>query len=108
MAFMRSAKTEYLIRAVETNVPEEPPPLGELSGRFTWFEPDFAELVQTLRHVYENREGANERGRAAAKHVRIGIRVGADHIDLRGKDPRSRPGPFVRVAQPRNRLKPQR
>lgn len=63
-------KTAYLIRAEEVEVPDEPPPLGRLSGEFTWFEPDFGELVQTLRRVYENREKASERGRAAARHVR--------------------------------------
>jgi hypothetical protein len=45
-------------------------PLGELTGAFTWFEPDFAELVRTLRHVYEHREEAAQRGLLAAKHVR--------------------------------------
>lgn len=62
-------KTAYLIRAEEVEVPDEPPPLGDLSGGFTWFEPDFGELVLTLRRVYENREETSERGRAAAKYV---------------------------------------
>ena len=42
-------------------------------GRFAeaaWFEPDFGELVRTLRQVYEHREEPTQRGRAAAKCVR--------------------------------------
>ena len=65
-----SEKTAYLIPAREEEVPDDPPPLGELVGNFTWFEPDFGELVRTLRHVYEHREEATQRGRAAAKRVR--------------------------------------
>ena len=63
-------KMAYLIRAEEVEVPDEPPPLGKLSGEFTWFEPDFGELVRALRCVYDNREEASERGRTAARHVR--------------------------------------
>jgi hypothetical protein len=48
----------------------DPPPLGELVGNFTRFEPDFGELVRTLRHVYEHRDEAALRGRAATKRVR--------------------------------------
>jgi glycosyltransferase involved in cell wall biosynthesis len=62
-----SAKTAFLIRAVETQVSEEPPPLGEFSGPFTWLEPDFAELVRIMRYVYDNRDDAGERGRAGVK-----------------------------------------
>jgi glycosyltransferase involved in cell wall biosynthesis len=65
-----SPKTAYLISAREVEVPDDPPPLGPLAGRFTWFEPDFAELMRTLRHVYEHRDEAAQRGRAAAKQVR--------------------------------------
>ena len=64
-----SEKTAYLVAAREEQVPDEPPPLGELAGNFTWFEPDFGELVRTLRHVYEHRDEAIQRGRAAAKRV---------------------------------------
>jgi hypothetical protein len=35
-----------------------------------WAEPDEDHLVQLMRHVYENREEAKERGRKAAKMVR--------------------------------------
>jgi glycosyltransferase involved in cell wall biosynthesis len=65
-----SPKTAYLVSAREVEVPDDPPPLGPLAGRFTWLEPDFAELARTLRHVYENREEAAQRGRSAARHVR--------------------------------------
>jgi glycosyltransferase involved in cell wall biosynthesis len=61
-----SEETAYLISADEEEVPDEPPPLGPLVGNFTWFKPDFAELVRTLRHVYEKRDEAHRRGRAAA------------------------------------------
>lgn len=64
-----SGETTYLVAAHEEEVPEEPPPLGPLTGTFTWFEPDFAELVRTLRHVYENRDEATQRGRAASRYV---------------------------------------
>jgi glycosyltransferase involved in cell wall biosynthesis len=57
------------VAAHEEEVPEEPPPLGPLTGKFTWFEPNFAELVRTLRHVYENRDEAAQRGRAASRYV---------------------------------------
>jgi hypothetical protein len=64
-----SQHTAYLVSAREERVPDEPPPLGKLTGPFTWFEPDFSELARTLRHVYEHREEAKQRGRMARKHV---------------------------------------
>ena len=64
-----SSETTYLVAAHEEEVPEEPAPLGPLTGKFTWFEPNFAELVRTLRHVYENRDEAAQRGRAASRYV---------------------------------------
>jgi hypothetical protein len=68
--FLLIADANYLIPAREVEVPDAPPPLGELVGNFTWFEPDSGALVRTLRHVYENREEAAQRGREAAKMVR--------------------------------------
>jgi glycosyltransferase involved in cell wall biosynthesis len=65
-----SEQTAYLVSAREEVVAEEPPPLGKLTGPFTWFQPDLAELVRTLRYVHEHREEAAQRGRLAAKHVR--------------------------------------
>jgi|tagenome__1003787_1003787.scaffolds.fasta_scaffold20990084_11 glycosyltransferase involved in cell wall biosynthesis len=65
-----SEQIAYLVSAREEAVTEEPPPLGKLTGPFTWFQPDFSELVRTLRYVYEHREEAAQRGRLAAKHVR--------------------------------------
>jgi len=65
-----STKTAYLIAAREEEVGDDPPPLGPLAGKFTWFEPDFADLVRTLRHVYEHRDEAAQRGRVAAQRVR--------------------------------------
>lgn len=65
-----STKTAFLIAAREEEVGDDPPPLGPLAGKFTWFEPDFADLVRTLRHVYEHRDEAAQRGRVAAQRVR--------------------------------------
>jgi glycosyltransferase involved in cell wall biosynthesis len=65
-----SESTAYLVPAREEKVPDDPPPLGEFVGDFTWFEPDFGQLVRTLRHVYEHREEAALRGGAAAKFAR--------------------------------------
>jgi glycosyltransferase involved in cell wall biosynthesis len=60
----------YLVSAREELVDDEPPPLGELVGDFTWFEPDFADLVRTMRQAYEHPEETMRRGRCAAKSVR--------------------------------------
>jgi glycosyltransferase involved in cell wall biosynthesis len=65
-----SEHTAYLVSAREEKVPDESPPLGKLTGMFTWFEPGFAELSLTLRHVYEHREEAAQRGHLAGNHVR--------------------------------------
>jgi glycosyltransferase involved in cell wall biosynthesis len=63
------AENSYLVRAEEVAVPDEPPPVGEMSREWTWFEPDLIELAETLRRVYENREGAAQRGQVAAEAV---------------------------------------
>jgi glycosyltransferase involved in cell wall biosynthesis len=60
----------YLIPATEAPVPDQPPPLGPMVGDFTWFEPDFAELVRILGRVYEDRIEAAEKGLAAAQAIR--------------------------------------
>jgi glycosyltransferase involved in cell wall biosynthesis len=59
----------YLLPAVEVPVTEPPPPLGEFSGPWTWFEPDLLVLAETLRAIYERREEAARRGRLAAERV---------------------------------------
>jgi glycosyltransferase involved in cell wall biosynthesis len=59
----------YLIPAREVAVPEPPPPLGKLTREWTWFEPDVAILARTMRHVYEHREDALQRGQNAAAHI---------------------------------------
>lgn len=64
-----SPVTSYLIQAEETPVPDEPPSVGGLSREWTWFEPDLVELSQTLRRVYEHKDEAARRGRAAAANV---------------------------------------
>ena len=64
-----SAENSYLIPATETEIPESPPPLGRLTGDFTWFEPDVGELARTLRHVYQHRDEAAKRGAAAATSI---------------------------------------
>ena len=60
----------YLIPATTVPVQDQPPPLGPMAGDFTWFEPDFGELVRILAHVYENRDEAATKGRAAAQAIR--------------------------------------
>jgi glycosyltransferase involved in cell wall biosynthesis len=60
----------YLVSATADMVLDPPPPLGPIAGSLTWFEPDFLELVTTLRHVFENREEVVAKGQAAAKSVR--------------------------------------
>ncbi len=64
-----SKKTAYLVSAREEEVPDDPPPLGQFAGDFTWFEPDLGELARTLRYVYEHRDEAAQRGRAASKTI---------------------------------------
>ena len=64
------AEIGYWVSARRTLVPEPPPPLGPLTGDFTWFEPDADELAARLREVFENRAEAARRGAAAAEHVR--------------------------------------
>jgi glycosyltransferase involved in cell wall biosynthesis len=64
-----SASEGYLIPAKEVPVPEPAPPVGPLSGEWTWFEPDIAELARTLRHVYEQREEAAAKGKNAAARI---------------------------------------
>lgn len=65
-----SKQNAYLVSAREELVDDEPPPLGELVGDFTWFEPDLAELVRTMRYAYDHPEETARRGRCAAKSVR--------------------------------------
>jgi glycosyltransferase involved in cell wall biosynthesis len=60
----------YLVPATADLVFEPRPPLGPIAGGLTWFEPDFFELVATLRHVFENRQEVAAKGQAAAKSVR--------------------------------------
>ncbi len=60
----------YLVAAKSEPVPDQPPPLGPMAGAFTWFEPNFSQLVDTLRQVYKNRAEAAAKGRAAARSVR--------------------------------------
>jgi glycosyltransferase involved in cell wall biosynthesis len=64
-----SSEFAYLISAIEVPVPDPPPPLGEFTREWTWFEPDLVELAAKLRAVYENREEAAQRGRLAAERI---------------------------------------
>jgi glycosyltransferase involved in cell wall biosynthesis len=68
-----SEQEGYLIPAQEVEVPEPAPPLGPLSGEWTWFEPSIAVLAQTMRHVYEHRDEAAARGRKAAAAMELGF-----------------------------------
>jgi glycosyltransferase involved in cell wall biosynthesis len=60
----------YFVRASRVAVPEPAPPLGELAGEFTWFEPDVEELAARMREVYENRDEAARRGAAGGERIR--------------------------------------
>jgi glycosyltransferase involved in cell wall biosynthesis len=64
-----SPESAYLIPATEVPVPDPPPPFGEFTCEWTWFEPDLVELAAALRAVYENREEASRRGRIAAEQI---------------------------------------
>jgi glycosyltransferase involved in cell wall biosynthesis len=58
-----------LLPATEIPVTEPPPPLGEFTGEWTWFEPDVNALAETLRSIYENRAEAAQKGQRAAELV---------------------------------------
>ena len=64
-----SAEFAYLIPATEVAVPDPPPPFGEFTSEWTWFEPDLVELAATLRAIYEDREEAARRGHIAAERI---------------------------------------
>jgi glycosyltransferase involved in cell wall biosynthesis len=68
-----SEQEGYLIPARAAEVPEPPPPVGPLSGAWTWFEPNVAALAHTMRHVYEHRDEAAGRGRKAAAAIERGF-----------------------------------
>jgi hypothetical protein len=57
------------VPAAEVPVSEPPPPFGEFTGEWTWFEPNVIALAEALRSVYENRAEAARRGEEAAKRV---------------------------------------
>lgn len=59
----------YLIPATETPVPDPPPPFGDFSAEWTWFEPDLVQLAAALRAVYEDRGEAARRGELAGELV---------------------------------------
>jgi glycosyltransferase involved in cell wall biosynthesis len=59
----------YLVPATETPVADPPPPFGEFSREWTWFEPDLVELAATLRAIYEDRDEAKRRGALAGERV---------------------------------------
>jgi glycosyltransferase involved in cell wall biosynthesis/tetratricopeptide (TPR) repeat protein len=64
-----SAECAYLLPAAEVPVSEPPPPLGEFTGAWTWFEPDVIVLAETLRAIYEDRAEAARRGERAAERI---------------------------------------
>jgi glycosyltransferase involved in cell wall biosynthesis len=65
-----SEETGWLIPATGGLVPDDPPPVGELSEPLKWFEPRFDELVRAMRDAYENRDETKRRGSVAAQRIR--------------------------------------
>ena len=63
-------ETAYLVPTRQVKVPEQPPPLGELTAEWRWFEPDLGALVEAMRRVYEERKEATGRGQRAAERIR--------------------------------------
>lgn len=63
----------YWVAARRVRVPEPPPPLGELAGEFTWFEPDAEQLAARMREVYENRTEAAQRGAGGVSSIRASL-----------------------------------
>jgi glycosyltransferase involved in cell wall biosynthesis len=64
-----SSECAYLLPSVEVPVPDTPPPFGEFTGEWTWFEPDLIQLAETLRAIYRNRAEAARRGVVAAERI---------------------------------------
>jgi glycosyltransferase involved in cell wall biosynthesis len=64
-----SADCAYLLPAAEVPVTEPPPPFGEFTAPWTWFEPDVIALAETLRAIYEDRAEAARRGLRAAERI---------------------------------------
>jgi glycosyltransferase involved in cell wall biosynthesis len=65
-----SEETGWLIPATTALVPDDPPPVGELSEPLKWYEPRFDELVRAMRAAYENRQGdTKRRGAEAARRI---------------------------------------
>jgi glycosyltransferase involved in cell wall biosynthesis len=64
-----AADDTYFIPAREVPVPETPPPLGEFSGPWTWYEPDVVSLALTMRQVYEHADEAKRRGILASERI---------------------------------------
>jgi glycosyltransferase involved in cell wall biosynthesis len=62
-------EASYLVRATETPVADPPPPFGEFSREWTWFEPDLVELAATLRAIYEDRDEAKRQGFLAGELI---------------------------------------
>jgi glycosyltransferase involved in cell wall biosynthesis len=65
-----SEETGWMISATTGLVPDDPPPVGELSEPLKWFEPRFDELVRAMRFAYENRKEVKRRGAEAARRIR--------------------------------------
>lgn len=63
------AELGYWVEAHRVPVPEPPPPLGELAGEFTWFEPEVDRLAARMREVYEDRTEAARRGAEGAERI---------------------------------------
>ncbi len=63
----------YFVSATESQMPSAPLRFGPMSGPFTWFEPDVAELSRAMRWVFEHRGEAARRGKCAGEKVRAAL-----------------------------------
>lgn len=63
-------EASYFVSARECEVPDTQLRFGPMSGPFTWFEPDVAELSMAMRWAFEQREEAARRGAFGSEKVR--------------------------------------
>lgn len=63
----------YFVSARESQMAGSPLCFGPMSGPFSWFEPDVAELSRAMHWFYEHREETDRRGSLAGEKVRAAL-----------------------------------